>query len=65
MMLGSSNGIDVNWTGLTLAFVLLVLNGFFVAAEFALLASRRSRLEQLEAEGDKRATTALAGGSAN
>ncbi|RLE25180.1 MAG: cobalt transporter, partial [Actinobacteria bacterium] len=40
---------------------LLALNGFFVASEFALLASRRSRLEQFEAEGDKRAAPALAG----
>jgi len=60
-VLVSSAGIDVNWSALALAFVLLVLNGFFVAAEFALLASRRSRLEQLEAQGDKRATHALAG----
>jgi CBS domain containing-hemolysin-like protein len=60
-MMGSTTGIDVNWPGLALAFVLLALNGFFVASEFALLASRRSRLEQLEDEGDKRATPALAG----
>jgi len=30
---------------------LVALNGFFVAAEFALVAVRRSRVEQLEAEG--------------
>ena len=41
--------------------MLLALNGFFVAAEFSLLASRRSRIEQLAAEGDKRAKHALAG----
>ncbi len=41
--------------------MLLALNGFFVAAEFALLASRRSRIEQFAAEGDKRARHALAG----
>jgi len=59
--LAASTGIEVNWLGLGVAVVLLVLNGFFVAAEFALLASRRSRLEQLEADGDRRATPALAG----
>jgi CBS domain containing-hemolysin-like protein len=48
-------------TALAVAVALLGLNGFFVAAEFALLASRRSRLEQLAAEGDRRAKHALAG----
>jgi CBS domain containing-hemolysin-like protein len=43
------------------AVALLAANGFFVAAEFALLASRRSRIEQLAAEGDKRAHHALRG----
>jgi CBS domain containing-hemolysin-like protein len=43
------------------AVVLLAANGFFVAAEFALLAARRSRIEQLAAEGDKRAHHALRG----
>jgi CBS domain containing-hemolysin-like protein len=38
-----------------------VLNGFFVAAEFALLAARRSRIEQLAADGDKRAGHVLIG----
>jgi CBS domain containing-hemolysin-like protein len=41
--------------------VLLALNGFFVASEFALLAARRSRIEQLAADGDRRAGHALAG----
>jgi CBS domain containing-hemolysin-like protein len=57
----ASEGIQVNWTGIGVAVVLLALNGFFVAAEFALLASRRSRIEQLAAEGDRRARHALAG----
>src|SRR5919199_2656692 len=38
--------------------VLVFVNGFFVAAEFALVRSRRSRLEEL-AEGSKSATLAL------
>ncbi|CAN5137517.1 CNNM domain-containing protein [soil metagenome] len=46
---------------LLVAVVLLALNGFFVAAEFALLASRRSRIEQLAAEGSRSARSALAG----
>ena len=57
----ATDGIQVNWAGIAVAVVLLALNGFFVAAEFALLASRRSRIEQLAAEGDRRARHALAG----
>ncbi|MFD0785177.1 CNNM domain-containing protein, partial [Micromonospora azadirachtae] len=33
--------------------VLLALNGFFVAAEFALVASKRYRLEQAAAGGGR------------
>jgi CBS domain containing-hemolysin-like protein len=41
-----------------LAVVVLVLaNGFFVAAEFALVGVRRSRVEELVAEGHRRAKT--------
>jgi magnesium and cobalt exporter, CNNM family len=36
-------------------FLLVLLNGFFVAAEFALVSVRRSRLEALEAKGDRTA----------
>src|SRR6266511_1582319 len=36
---------------LILLFVLIAINGVFVAAEFALVRSRRSRIEQLAAEG--------------
>lgn len=61
MIVAATEGIQVSWAGLTVAVVLLALNGFFVAGEFALLASRRSRLEQLAAEGDKRANRALSG----
>jgi len=45
--------------GITL--VLLILNGFFVAAEFALLAARRHRLEQLASDGRRGSRAALAG----
>jgi CBS domain containing-hemolysin-like protein len=44
---------------LLLVLVLVLVNGFFVAAEFALVRSRRSRIEQLAQEGDKRASRAL------
>lgn len=54
-------GFTVEWGALGIAFVLLALNAFFVAAEFALLAARRSRIEQLAADGNKRAVSALAG----
>lgn len=60
-MLAATEGIQVNWAGIGIAVLLLALNGFFVAAEFALLAARRSRIEQLAAEGDRRARHALAG----
>jgi CBS domain containing-hemolysin-like protein len=43
---------------LVLLVVLVFVNGFFVAAEFALVRSRRSRLEEL-AEGSARARVAL------
>jgi CBS domain containing-hemolysin-like protein len=51
----------VNAGALIAGVVLLALNGFFVAAEFALLASRRSRIEQLAEEGSRAAVSALAG----
>ena len=41
---------------LVLLFVLILANGFFVAAEFALVRSRRSRIEQLASEGSKGAS---------
>jgi CBS domain containing-hemolysin-like protein len=44
---------------LILLFVLIAINGVFVAAEFALVRSRRSRIEQLAAEGARGATGVL------
>ena len=61
MIGAASGGIQVSWPALALAVVLLALNGFFVAAEFSLLASRRSRIEQLAADGNRRARRALDG----
>src|SRR5215210_9239544 len=40
---------------LAIIAVLVLLNGFFVAAEFALVKIRSSQLEMLAAEGNKRA----------
>ncbi|AZK48147.1 hemolysin family protein [Paenibacillus lentus] len=44
---------------LVLVIILVLLNGFFVAAEFSLVKVRQSRLTQLVSEGNKRATYAL------
>ncbi|WP_205620837.1 hemolysin family protein [Intrasporangium chromatireducens] len=48
-------------TALLVSIVLLVLNAFFVAAEFALVASRRHRLEDLAKDGSRSARAAVAG----
>jgi CBS domain containing-hemolysin-like protein len=45
----------LSWLNLFLALVLVALNGFFVAAEFALVRVRESRIQQLEQEGSARA----------
>lgn len=39
--------------------ILVLLNGFFVATEFALVSVRRTRMQQLAAEGDRRARAVL------
>ena len=44
---------------LLLAIGLLAANGFFVGAEFALIAARRTKIEHLAGTGDRRAKTAL------
>ena len=44
---------------LVLLLLLIAVNGFFVAAEFAIVRSRRSRLEQLRDEGTGRAKLGL------
>lgn len=46
--------------GIVAAVLLLVANGFFVAIEFALVATRRDRLEQHARDGDARAKAAIA-----
>ena len=46
---------------IAVAVALLAANGFFVAAEFALLSASRPRVENLAESGDRRARHALAG----
>ena len=52
----SEETVTAGVIGLRLGIVLLLvlLNGFFVAAEFALVASRRSKIDQMAAEGDRK-----------
>lgn len=50
----------MNLRYLALSLLLLVANGFFVAVEFALIAARRTKLQELEAKGDIRARLAMA-----
>lgn len=53
----------LNWTsiavGLAAVVALVALNAFFVAAEFALVGARRTRLEELAQAGDRKAMLAL------
>ena len=42
---------------LSLVLLLVALNAFFVAAEFALVAVRRSRIDAMVAAGDSKAAT--------
>ncbi|PRQ12029.1 hypothetical protein C1Y63_02850 [Corynebacterium sp. 13CS0277] len=46
-------------TAIALTIVLLLVNAFFVGAEFALISSRRDRLEALIAQGKTRARTVM------
>ncbi|MEO7672757.1 MAG: hemolysin family protein [Pyrinomonadaceae bacterium] len=52
---------NLTWTFLKILLVafLVLANGFFVAAEFAFVGVRRSRIEALAADGDKRAKRLL------
>ena len=54
---GGEEALTLGGIGLRLGAVLLLVlfNGFFVAAEFALVAARRSRIDQLAATGDRKA----------
>ncbi len=47
--------------GLTVVLALVFANAFFVAAEFAIVAARKSRLEEMARDGDRKARLALRG----
>ncbi len=51
---------ESSWVAAKLAsvIVLVALNAFFVAAEFALVGARRTRLEEMAQRGDRKATLA-------
>jgi putative hemolysin len=51
----TANSIWIDIAGLLAILLLVAANGFFVAAEFSLVAVRRSRVTQLVAEGQRRA----------
>jgi CBS domain containing-hemolysin-like protein len=52
--------MEFGWIGGPLVVLLIVLvNGFFVGSEMAMVASRRNRLEQLRADGNANAAAAL------
>ena len=53
----SGSGVGLGGLGwrFGVVFLLVLLNAFFVAAEFALVAARRSRIDQLAGEGDRKA----------
>lgn len=52
---------ESSWVAVKLAsvIVLVALNAFFVAAEFALVGARRTRLEEMAQRGDRKAALAL------
>jgi CBS domain containing-hemolysin-like protein len=51
----TANSIWIDIAGLLAILLLVAANGFFVAAEFSLVAVRSSRVTQLVAEGQRRA----------
>ena len=53
-----SSSLPLGWA-LALTALFVLLNGFFVAAEFALVKVRTARLEALARQGKKRAKTVL------
>ncbi|WP_127792958.1 hemolysin family protein [Agromyces sp. LHK192] len=48
-----------DWMGIVWLVVLLIVNAFFVGAEFAVISARRSQIEPLAERGSRRAKTAL------
>jgi putative hemolysin len=52
--------VDSTWFGLLAVVALVLANGFFVATEFAIVAVRKSRLDQLAQQGNASAKAAQA-----
>ena len=50
-----SSALNGLWLEIIFIAVLIMLNGFFSAAEIALISARRSRVQQLASDGDPRA----------
>jgi CBS domain containing-hemolysin-like protein len=48
-----------DWAGIAWLIGLLLVNAFFVAAEFAVISARRSQIEPLAEQGRRSAITAL------
>ncbi len=59
MVLAAESAHAISVPALVIGLVLLLLNGFFVAAEIALLAARRARIEERAEAGDARAVVAM------
>src|SRR2546423_854019 len=59
MLLRMESSLSSVLVRLALVFVLVLANGFFVAAEYALVSVRRSRIASLVAQGNKRAQRIL------
>ncbi len=47
--------MSVNWVGILLIILLVLLNAFFAASEIAVISSRRVKVEQLREEGNRSA----------
>ena len=50
---------EADWWGIAWLFVLLAANAFFVGAEFAVIAAKRSQIEPRAEAGSRPAKTAL------
>jgi CBS domain containing-hemolysin-like protein len=55
----SESGLETVISNWVIVFILLLVNGFFVAAEFAIVRARRSKIEQLTKDGNVDAKLAL------
>lgn len=47
--------MEINWTGIFIILVLVLINAFFAASEIAVITSRRLKIEKLKDDGNKSA----------